>query len=381
MATKRQRSRKTKARQHHATKGVVTTQLKKRHHFVPQLHLRGFAKDSQVMAVPLGDGQPRRRYIRSAAANDYFYRIDAPAGAANLLEDWFGNAIESPAAPALRRLEAGVFPPDQRDRYRIANFVAAQLLRTPRTRAAIQDHATLSMQVEVLNRRDELQQRPHWDDVSKFNWRVAVGADAHALAIRELFEMYAAYLFSLHWSRVVFERYSLLTSDNPVAMWRDGVKTDPFGIGIATADEFWFPVSRRCALGMASFPIPSPELSLEPSRRRATEINQLLANSAWEWIFHHPDDNPLDGVIVPPPRRAYHVLPEIKALQELLDEAEANAPAGHSAAIRPVPPTWTATDRWKEVHREMGRPGQPSARRRRIAGSDNQPDAAINNPT
>jgi hypothetical protein len=86
----------------------------------------------------------------------------------------------------------------------------------------------------------------------------------------------------------------------------------------------------------------------------ATDINQLLANSAWDWIFHHPDDKPLDGVTVPPPRRAYHVEPEIAALKGFLDEVDMDAPADCVATIRQVPPTWASTDRWKEVCREIG---------------------------
>lgn len=354
MPTKRQRERKDKARRHRPARPPETSVTKKRHHFVPQLHLRGFAQDDAVWTVPLADRPPFPQNIRKAAFINHFYRLEGPSETAAVLEDWFANAIEGPAATALAQLESGQFPPALHNRFLIARFMAAQILRTPRTRAAIQDFASFSVQLQVLNAHSELGYEPYWSEAAEFQWRVTVGPDEHALAIVDQLEMLAAYLFSLHWSRVVFQWCPLLTTDNPVVMWRDGVKDDPFGIGIATADEFWFAVSRRCALGMAADPIRAPELDLAPTRKLSKMINQLLANGAWDWIFHHPNDYPLEGVILPPPRRPYHALPDMQGLRKLLDEAQAGAPPGYTPALRQVTPAWIGKPLWEQIEREMG---------------------------
>jgi hypothetical protein len=360
MATKRQRDRKRRARQYQPTPPPTTTTTKKLHHYVAQWHLQGFAGNSHVLTLPLDGGSSFQQNVHNTAAINHFYRLDGQGKASSALEDWFATEIEGPAAGAFRRLQDGLFPPLKEDRFHIARYMAAQLLRTPRARAAIHDFVDLSTKVRVINSEPGAY-GPSWDEVTKLNWRVVVGADEHALAIVDQLDMHAAYLFSLHWSVVVFKRSSLLTSDNPVAMWRDGVNDDPFGIGVATADEFWFAVNRRCALGLSAIPIPAPELRLAPNRTLAININQLLANGAWDWIFHHPDDNPLDGVVLPPRRRPYHVLPDIEDVRALIDAAQEGAPLGTRATVQSLHSPAIRNALWESVQREFGPTRRPRA--------------------
>ncbi len=82
------------------------------------------------------------------------------------------------------------------------------------------------------------------------------------------------------WGLIKFERRTLLIPDHPVTLVR--------------ADD------RRAAIIMAS---PGhDDFFVRTHTKLAKELNQRLADNARRELFHHPHDNPLDGVDLPPMR-------------------------------------------------------------------------------
>lgn len=63
-----------------------------------------------------------------------------------------------------------------------------------------------------------------------------------------------------------------------------------------TADMIVFALDRHRALLM-QHPEPGKlEGVVDVSADFARRLNTLIANRARRWLFHHPDDNPLDGI-------------------------------------------------------------------------------------
>src|SRR5215210_2506087 len=108
----------------------------KRHHFLPQFLLRGFAhaqngKDELFQMETAKRGAPRRVDLRTAASRRRLYTaIDEDGEPSNRNEGYLA-LVESHAAPALRGLMADPGTLSPADRATISFFVALQAMRTP----------------------------------------------------------------------------------------------------------------------------------------------------------------------------------------------------------------------------------------------------------
>ena len=107
----------------------------KRHHFLPQFQLRGFAethdgKDRVFQMDAPNRGAPRRVDVRTAASRRRLYAVATDDGPSNRLEGYLA-LVETHAADALRRLTAAPASLSPGDRATIAYLVALQTMRTP----------------------------------------------------------------------------------------------------------------------------------------------------------------------------------------------------------------------------------------------------------
>jgi Protein of unknown function (DUF4238) len=136
----------------------------KRHHFLPQLLLRRFARTHRGMErifqmETTSRTAPRRVDIRAAASRHRLYAMpDEEGGLSNRHEGYLG-LVESHAAPALARLlddPAGLSPPD---RATIAFFVSVQTLRTP---------AAAQQLTELVNAAFRISASEHFSDRRAF---------------------------------------------------------------------------------------------------------------------------------------------------------------------------------------------------------------------
>lgn len=108
----------------------------KRHHFLPQFLLRGFAhahqgKDCLFQIETASRRAPLRVDMRTAASRHRLYTATDEDGRASNRHEGYLAFVETHAAPALRRVISDPASLSPGDRATIAFFVALQTMRTP----------------------------------------------------------------------------------------------------------------------------------------------------------------------------------------------------------------------------------------------------------
>jgi len=83
----------------------------------------------------------------------------------------------------------------------------------------------------------------------------------------------------------------------PVPPSADCPSGQDFAVGVANASIVCLPLNRRTALAMTMHKGPDEVIDSGPTRAR--QINMALVHDAQRWIYHHPDDHPLDGIDIP----------------------------------------------------------------------------------
>lgn len=102
------------------------------------------------------------------------------------------------------------------------------------------------------------------------------------------------------WGLIKFERRTLLLPDHPVTLVRGDEVPSFRGVGIGNAAAILVPIDRRAAVMMAS---PGhDDFVVRPHAKLAMELNQRFADNVRKELFHHPDDNPLQGIELRPVR-------------------------------------------------------------------------------
>jgi hypothetical protein len=111
--------------------------------------------------------------------------------------------------------------------------------------------------------------------------KLALGPPAETLWVRR-------------WRLVRSEELHFLTSDEPVCL----SAPDDQPVGFGNAPVMWLPLSRNTLLEIAG---PGHEdIVLPEGADLVAQINREVASQAQQWILHHPDDAPLDGIELNP---------------------------------------------------------------------------------
>jgi hypothetical protein len=103
-------------------------------------------------------------------------------------------------------------------------------------------------------------------------------------------------LYLRSWRVLKFDSSRLLTSDHPFGYWSPRGDHDG-AFGVDNAPVIFHPLDRQTALMMSLRRIP--EVVRPSGATRARQINLAVAGEASKWSFYHPDDDPLDGLIIP----------------------------------------------------------------------------------
>jgi len=138
----------------------------KRHHFVPQFLLRGFAlehngKHRLFQMETASRGAPRRVDLGTAASRRLYTAIDEDGEPSNRNEGYLA-LVESDAAPALRQLLDNPESLSPAERATISFFVALQTMRTPAAAQQVSAVANAAFQTaasEFLSDRRAFAQR------------------------------------------------------------------------------------------------------------------------------------------------------------------------------------------------------------------------------
>lgn len=122
----------------------------KRHHYVPQFILRGFADPGdggrRIFQMPTRSRRaPVRVGVRDAAVKQWLYRAVTADGSTSNRHEGYLALVEEHAAPAIAKFIAQAPELDDGDRATIAFFVAFQTMRTPAAAAQITDLANSAL--------------------------------------------------------------------------------------------------------------------------------------------------------------------------------------------------------------------------------------------
>lgn len=294
-------------------------QRARRHHTVPRFYLERFASSrGRLIRVPLDGKPPHPIAATDATVHKDFYTATLADGSESTFFETALGEIEGMAATAFRRLiDERIWPMSSQDRETIALWTAAQHLRSPASRQASSEVQDTVFKLHVafggkraLRAQMELGGRPvsdqeldgAWAEISDFDsYAVEPHPNDHLRSIRNLIERAATSFLARRWNVFHFERKTLATSDTPVVLvpaedhepWR--------GIGFVTAGAIFVPLSRRTALLMSAVE-PGEDNVVPPTAWFARLFNQATTWGARRALFHHPDDDPLAGLPLPPPR-------------------------------------------------------------------------------
>lgn len=286
----------------------------KKHHYVPQLILRGFAKSDRLVCHDLLEDRSYRTAVGDAAAQNDYNTIETIAGDRSDAAETLMSSLETAAAPPLERVRSGAWLRDERDKVAVARFLTLQYLRVPRQRSfsdALLD-SVLKLQLaasgprgiaEAMTARGEVPTPEavleEWAAVKSFDWRASKPSAKHVVETLDRVDEFAPMLFGVYsWCVVHWERRYILTGDNPLLLVPAADWPAWSGVGLGTAGRIYFGLDRSCALVLVSkvdgeFPDGT---ALRPSVASARDLCRATASAATARIYHHPDDKLTDLV-------------------------------------------------------------------------------------
>jgi Protein of unknown function (DUF4238) len=289
----------------------------KKHHWVPQLHLRRFASDGeQIATVDLATQRRFTQSVRDAAAANNYNEVTLTDGSTSDRVERFLGEMEGDAARVIRGvIDQERFPPEGDDRLGLGFYLAFQYLRTPATRRFFEQLAEHTFNLEVAAGgpqalRKALESRgetvtdemvaDEWKIIRDFDWSLTLPTNEQLRQSLELAQEFAPAIASMAWHLVRFEHKKLLTCDHPVGLLPRNDKPAWSGTGFFTASLIWLPLSREVGLMarpvLPEDPHPPEDVPVPPTAKLANILNQITVCSADRWLYHHPDDDPTQAL-------------------------------------------------------------------------------------
>jgi len=219
--------------------------------------------------------------VRNAAAERDLYTVVTEAGERSVEAEERLGAYEAEAYHAMDRFEQPQHSVVNADIIPVARFIALLLTQTPEFHSRVADAAEEMFpgEAEPYRSREFL-----------------------VSAMFELMERFTPQLQNRQWHIVQSDEPVFVTSDHPLVHWAEPrPEISLNSLGILSAEETYFPLSPRTVLlllppGQTELPdrLPAP-------LDAATTVNGRINQTAYQFVFHHPDlTNPraigIDGV-------------------------------------------------------------------------------------
>lgn len=292
--------------------------LKHHHHTVPRLLLRRFADGKRIMRVPLDGSAPKSIGIADATVRSHFYSMqDATGQRDDTIENLLADLEDQAARVITKVIDEYVWPLPEADRAVLGEWIAAQHARIPAVRRAnnqIFDQLTKIMiaaggKPEMQRLLEGQSDKPVteeevealWQEMRDFSgYEAELSVNEHIRMMGQSMAIAYGVMMDRSWGLCRFERKTLLLPDHPVTLMPDPRQPRWRGVGMANAGAILVPIDRRAAIIME--PPGEPDHDLPASAKVARELDHRFAWNSRMELFHHPDDNPLAGIELPPVR-------------------------------------------------------------------------------
>lgn len=293
-------------------------QVSKRHHTVPQFYLRGFAADDRIATVRLPGDHRFMQSVRDASVAKNFYALEGHPDGSDVVERALSE-IEGAAAAVLAKIERGAWPLATEDRMTLGSFISLQATRVPVQRRSLDQAAAMMARLQIgaagksgLRRRLAETGQEVSEDLVERLWAMSTQPDGppikrpvaeHLEQMLDLADELLKFIVGRPWTLVRFERRSLITSDDPVALVADPSAEPWDGVGFMTAWGITYPMTRKLGLLMSSIePLIDANVAVERVHQGGADMEQTGTTAmerffnlqttfgASQWLFCHPED-------------------------------------------------------------------------------------------
>lgn len=192
-----------------------------------------------------------------------------------------------------------------------------QYLRTPAAREANSEIAGMSLKLDIAVKGragmrealeaiegravSETEVDEGWELMTDFDdYTLEPHQNDHISTMIRLFRGTAWQFYGRSWNLIHFQGESLVTTDTPVVLMKSLGQDPQMPIGTATAAGVLVALDRRVGLIMTNDQLGDTQICGDAAL--ADSLNQRIVWEARSHIFHHPDDNPLKDLSLPPRR-------------------------------------------------------------------------------
>ncbi len=292
----------------------------KRHHFLPKFYLRHFA-DHKKRVRMYERGRKKKAIVTSvnnAAVQSGFYTVTEESGEESQKVERLLSLIEGQAKAAIERILKGKFPPDPGDRNFLALFMALQTLRTPEHRREYEVMVDYTQKVllegwtpdYVRERLKEKGLEPTDEAVAEImdvvenpdKYEFVPHQNEHIKVMLSVATQVAPVIAARAWLVGDCKTATFITSDHPVVWYSRPTEMSRYvGVGIANAEEVYYPLDRHYVLALAP-PGTLQERAIALVKDNVLFVNSLVAGYSHKWVFQHPGDEPVHYLIPAAPR-------------------------------------------------------------------------------
>lgn len=233
---------------------------KSSHHTVPQFYLKGFL-DKRIGKIAVLDKTSKNityKAVHDVAAIEGFYNVVSESGEeTSHFEDLYCKAEDKAARIIKRMLDKTFVPPlCSKERGLLSQYLSMQFMRTTKSRRReqlISDYCTKGLILDKLRERGKKDltknQLGFIEDPHKIG-EFALSQDSATILGVELAKRYYYLFYYRRWSMIVYDKPSLITSDNPIILCPYPNSKQN---GLFTAAEIWFPIDSRRLLVLSDF--------------------------------------------------------------------------------------------------------------------------------
>ncbi len=273
----------------------------KRHHYVPQTYLRGFADNEKVWVYDKLENKYYSPSLENVAVISNYYSLVYEGEKNNDIERYFAQ-MESDIKPIIEKIE-NKERPTQLEKDKLALFIAYQFVRVPSYEN--QNRDSMNQLMEIMKEWD-IPEEKHEVKTPDF-----LPSDTPGISARELHDnltelldsdtkfknqhlemvvnsgvQFAANFLHLEW-RYCFapENYSFITTSSPFVMtFIEGKKPPAMGFLVRGVIKVFPITSKVCLLMLDDH---EENLIATISGKSVDEINLALASRSDRYLFHN----------------------------------------------------------------------------------------------